>query len=371
MSERTARLISSIAFVGTLLASGAGGGVSANTAIAADCVTAPNSPTPEGSHWYYRMDWANQRKCWYLRAPSQPSHQVVTQTTSETPPSAPLQSTPMLPANKSGATSSPDVKSIATGDAPHPSNIKLSSNKQQPVPTSSTTNELVQPDAQAGSAAPATSRAVPEKSNSLQTSAQAVGSVSAAATVWPDPPAAVAAPAEKESTWALGDARADSIRPKVAAGAPEDRETAAQRGVSTTGAERTRPVTEASIEVLLTLALGLAVAGILSRLALKIATARRRRIIIDHRIDDQHQFGWRDDQSQHGFAEGGHQREFIDDKFESDWINSFTIERGQPSAARPLDITAAPPAKSLSPSADDLETTRRTIMRALHYTAAA
>jgi hypothetical protein len=281
----------------------------------------------------------------------------------------------MLPATKSGATSSPDVKSIATDDAPHPSNVKLSSSKQQPLPTiNATTNELVQPGAQEGSAAPATSRAVPAKSNSSQTSAQAVGSVPAAATVWPDPPTAAAAPAEKESIWALGDARADSIRPKVVAGAPEDPETAARRRVSTTGAGRARPPTEASMEVLLTLALGLAVAGILSRLALKIATARRRRIIIDHRgsnrIDDQHQFEWRDDQSQHGFAESGHQREFIDDKFESDWINSFTIERDQPSAARPLDITA-PPAKSLSPSADDLETTRRTIMRALHYTAAA
>ncbi len=54
MSEHTAKLIGSIAFVAVLLASGVGGGISANGALAADCVTAPNSPTPEGSHWYFR-----------------------------------------------------------------------------------------------------------------------------------------------------------------------------------------------------------------------------------------------------------------------------------------------------------------------------
>ena len=381
MLRQIARPIGSIALVSMLLASGVGGGVSANTAIAADCLTAPNSPTPEGSHWYYRMDWVNQRKCWYLRAAGQPSHQVATETTSETPPNAPLQSTPILSATTSGAASSATVKSIATGhDTPPMLNVKMLSINQQPAPTiSATTNEQVPPGAQEGSAAPASSRAVPPQSNSSQTSAQSVGPVPAAARVWPDPPTAVAAPAETESILVLGNARADSIRPKVDTRAPEDPETTAQRPVPTSGTGTARSPTVAPMEVLLTLALGLAVAGILSRVALKIAAARRGRIIIDHResnwIDGQHQFEWRDDQSQHGFADNGRRREFVDDKLEdekleSDWISNFPIDWGQPPATQPPDINC-PPTKSLSPSADDLEATRRTIMRALQCTEAA
>jgi hypothetical protein len=324
MPARIARPIGSIALVAMLLASGVGGGVSANTALAADCLTAPNSPTPEGSHWYYRMDWASQRKCWYLRAPSQPSHQVATQTTSDTP----------------GAT----------------------------------TSQLVQPGAQEGSGAPAASRAVPPQSNSSQTSGQAVGPVPAAAGVWPDPPTAVAAPAETESILVLGGARPDSIRPRTDTGAPDDPATTARRRVSTSGAGTPRPPTVTPMEVLLTLALGLAMAGVLSRFALKIASARRRRIIIDHRgsnwINDQYQFESRDDQDQDGFADSGRPREFIDDKLEdekleTDWIDNLPIKRGQPPATPAPDLIS-PPSKSLSPSADDLEATRRTIMRALH-----
>jgi hypothetical protein len=60
----------SIALVATLLVWWCAGlGVPANTARADDCLTAPNSPAPTGSHWYFRPDRAKQRNCWYL-APS-------------------------------------------------------------------------------------------------------------------------------------------------------------------------------------------------------------------------------------------------------------------------------------------------------------
>jgi hypothetical protein len=32
-----------------------------------ECLAAPNSPAPPGSHWYYRSDRSTQRKCWYVR----------------------------------------------------------------------------------------------------------------------------------------------------------------------------------------------------------------------------------------------------------------------------------------------------------------
>lgn len=58
------------------LLSVAGAGVIASLAVAATvstpahadtCLSAPNAPTPAGSHWFYRTDHANKRKCWYLR----------------------------------------------------------------------------------------------------------------------------------------------------------------------------------------------------------------------------------------------------------------------------------------------------------------
>ena len=37
-------------------------------ALASDnCLAAPTDQAPQGSHWYYRTDHANQRECWYLR----------------------------------------------------------------------------------------------------------------------------------------------------------------------------------------------------------------------------------------------------------------------------------------------------------------
>jgi len=32
-----------------------------------NCLTAPNGRAPQGSHWHYRTDPVEQRKCWYLR----------------------------------------------------------------------------------------------------------------------------------------------------------------------------------------------------------------------------------------------------------------------------------------------------------------
>ena len=31
-----------------------------------ECVTKHGSDAPEGSHWYYRIDRANNRRCWFL-----------------------------------------------------------------------------------------------------------------------------------------------------------------------------------------------------------------------------------------------------------------------------------------------------------------
>jgi hypothetical protein len=50
----------------TLLALAATSGSRATRAE--DCLAGPNTQSPQGSHWYYRIDRATHRKCWYLGA---------------------------------------------------------------------------------------------------------------------------------------------------------------------------------------------------------------------------------------------------------------------------------------------------------------
>jgi hypothetical protein len=65
MSNRTAKFVSAI-FAG-LLASVALTTESNSAAPAADeCLSGPNNPAPERGHWYYRIDRATKRHCWYL-----------------------------------------------------------------------------------------------------------------------------------------------------------------------------------------------------------------------------------------------------------------------------------------------------------------
>ncbi len=35
-----------------------------------DCLAGPNRPPAQGGHWYYRLDRASNRKCWYLVEPA-------------------------------------------------------------------------------------------------------------------------------------------------------------------------------------------------------------------------------------------------------------------------------------------------------------
>jgi hypothetical protein len=37
-----------------------------SASAAVTCLTAPNKPAPQGSHWYYRLERPSQRKCWRL-----------------------------------------------------------------------------------------------------------------------------------------------------------------------------------------------------------------------------------------------------------------------------------------------------------------
>jgi hypothetical protein len=65
MSNRTAKFVSAI--FASLLAGVAATTIAQSTARAADdCLAGPKEQTPPGGHWYYRIDHATKRHCWYL-----------------------------------------------------------------------------------------------------------------------------------------------------------------------------------------------------------------------------------------------------------------------------------------------------------------
>src|SRR3974390_237511 len=76
---------------------------STRDAYADDCLAQPNGPTPQGQHWYYRIDHAkNKRQCWHLGAdgPRTQKNALQVETESSAKSSAPstsrIQPTPAI-----------------------------------------------------------------------------------------------------------------------------------------------------------------------------------------------------------------------------------------------------------------------------------
>lgn len=96
-----------------------------------NCATAPGAAPPEGQHWYYHIDRATQRKCWYLHATVPLSHAAAEQPTAPaeavlpvvapqspsalTPPATDATSAPQ-PAAES---SNPPSEAVSARPAPH------------------------------------------------------------------------------------------------------------------------------------------------------------------------------------------------------------------------------------------------------------
>jgi hypothetical protein len=200
----------------------AGLGVPTNTARADDCLTAPNSPAPAGSHWYFRPDRAKQRNCWYLHASDQPRQPSAAQAISNATPAT------------HRATASPSApSSTSPGDsAARP----LPPLKPQGAPMgSATTDQPVRQSAQKGSSATSIPNApAPQASPSSQTGTQGAEPAPATATVSPDPPAVAAVKAQEPAPVS-----SESVRPTAHARASDDAESTARDGGSTSNAAGT------------------------------------------------------------------------------------------------------------------------------------
>jgi hypothetical protein len=276
MPEPLSNPIGSIAIVAALLLLGAVD-LRGSTARADDCLTAPGSPAPDGSHWYYHLDSTKQRKCWYLRAADQPAQPASAQ----------------IPSASHNTATAPDAeKSINNGGGVPLSHIKMLAVSPRSAPAE-TTDQPVEQSAQEGNATSSTPAASPpQPSTSMEAGAQAAGPPPA---VRPDP-SAVGMVKSHEPTVALS--RMDPDQAIVDARASHNSDTSAQTGTTNAVGMAASPMTPAQWFPIL--ALVLVVAGFLFRVTMKITAARRRRISIDrlesYWIDDQHQRGWRDNQ---------------------------------------------------------------------------
>jgi hypothetical protein len=237
-SVQIPRPFGSIALVAALLM-GLGVAVPTNAARANDCLTAPNSSAPQGSHWYYRLDRASQRKCWYVRAAGQPVQQAAL------PAPTPLHSMPAPSGPKPAADGAP--VSASPGDITPPlPHVEIHAVKPNAAPVSSATTGN-------------TASSGPQTGTWSETSAQAAAQAPAA----PDAPPAVATVKSQEPIAVLSDAPADSVS--------ESAERIAGGDDSTDNAGM-------PLIIFLILALGLTLVGTLSRDVMKIAAARRERI---------------------------------------------------------------------------------------------
>jgi hypothetical protein len=225
ISVQIPRPIGSIALVATLLVWWcAGVGVPTNTARADDCLTAPNSPAPAGSHWYFRPDRANQRNCWHLRASDQPPQPAAAQATSDAP-----RATHTIAFKKPAAASPSAPMSTSPDDSAAPA---LPPVKPQRAPMSSaTTDQRILQSAQEGS--PATS--IPEApAPQAKPSSQGAEPAPATATVGPDLPAVAAVKAQEPAPVS-----SESVRPTAGARASDDGQSIARDGGSTANAAGT------------------------------------------------------------------------------------------------------------------------------------
>jgi hypothetical protein len=83
-----------------------------------DCLAKPNAPSPPGQHWYYRLDRATHRECWYLGVPGAKLHQRAQQPASPERPSAPKQvAHPMSQPPAAAPTTEPANNGIVPAEA--------------------------------------------------------------------------------------------------------------------------------------------------------------------------------------------------------------------------------------------------------------
>jgi len=261
MSGQTAKAYAFVALLA--LVSGANLALPANPARADDCRSAPNSPAPAGTHWYYRLDWPTQRKCWYVRAPSRHTNQA---TAAMTTPATASRSAPPASDSPPVIDAAPVSPSVSDTTPPSP---QAEPSALKPI-SAQTSSRIIDgapgQSALDGTTTPIEEAPAQQTGMASDTVTQAVAAAPAMAP--PDAPIAVAPVKNRGSAWTFPPSRADAV--------PDETENSARSG---------GPVNNAATPMAIfpVLALGLALLGIGSRFLIKHGALRRARIVMGER----------------------------------------------------------------------------------------
>jgi hypothetical protein len=185
-----------------------------------DCLTAPNSQPPQSSHWYYRVDGATQRHCWYLGPEGQKVHRA-----------------------------EPEVQLAAKSAAP------LRAETAADRPMASIPLETPLPPLRPATAANVTGQA------GVQGISQGARQETPSIVQWPDP-RQPASGSEAGGASTLQDVNAEDEMVRTAASAAKAR-------------------TNMPVRATLLVASALAVAGIFQQAIFRIMVARRRRVFVE------------------------------------------------------------------------------------------
>ena len=195
MPNRTAKFVSAV-FASVLA------GISLTTAshsatpAADDCLSAPRDQTPEGSHWYYRIERGTKRHCWYLR---EEGEKVSQNAPSNAAPSAkPIAPKAEPPIRGSVANARAELPTAQTRDA---ADSSAAATPQPPAPglnaiSPAANRPLTAPDASTQPSMIASRWPEPSSATPSASQAQAAADTDDA-DVQPAPPAARAAAARR------------------------------------------------------------------------------------------------------------------------------------------------------------------------------
>jgi hypothetical protein len=255
MSHRAAKFASVI--LASFLANAALPAISYSAAPAVDdCLSGPKDQTPEGSHWFYRIERGTKRHCWYLKDASDKVSQA-----------APANSAPAANPVSPG-TGTTTQRSIADAHAELP----LPQARFDPPPAASPAQRMAAPPVNAASpdsTPPATARDASQQSSLI-------------ASRWPDPSdvnaSAGPAPVADNSDASTPDANAQDANAQDA-NTQADVAPAAAPAVATVplAAADVSPVKQpVSMQTLLLVVIGaLALAGLIGSVIFRLGSRRR------------------------------------------------------------------------------------------------
>jgi hypothetical protein len=179
-----------ISVVAALILAPASALVAINSARGEDaCLTAPNGPAPQGSHWYFHEDRATQQKCWTIKPVNHTSSEAVApdKTAAEKP------ETDAVTAAPSGAHADP----VRNNTQANPRRPAKASAARTDAPPAGSPKVAARPEA--SPSAPAVAAPWPEPPAAAKPSGDAAAwpnpqaKTAADPVAWPDPSAAAVA----------------------------------------------------------------------------------------------------------------------------------------------------------------------------------